>query len=63
MIVYNHSSKQIMITTDWEEDPNGGPAILKTTYSIGPGEGIDLDILELKPEKTLYCKVLNNESL
>lgn len=51
MIVYNTTNSIIFICTKWIVDPNGGPAIQETTYSIAPGEGIELDILGLKPQE------------
>lgn len=50
-VFYNHGVKPIFITVAFEADPNGGPAIKKQTYCIIVGSGIDLDILNLKPEK------------
>jgi hypothetical protein len=59
MIVYNHGDSHIFITTKWHADPLGGPAIKDITFSISPGEGIDLDILQLKEQnpKTKICKI------
>ena len=50
-VVYNHTEKPIFITTEYEANPLGGPAKSKRTILIDSGEGIDLSILGLLPEK------------
>lgn len=50
MIAYNIGNLKIMIVTDWQPDPMGGQAIISNTYSLMPGEGIDLDILGVEVE-------------
>lgn len=55
MIVYNENpkgSKPIMITYDWEMDPNGGPAIERKTICIQPGGAIELELLNLRQKPT-----------
>lgn len=51
MIVYNTSNFPIFITTRFEPDLTGGPAIRKVDYCIMPGDGIELEILGLKENK------------
>lgn len=51
MIVYNRKQNPIMIVSQWHQDPEGGPSHPETTYSVGPGEGIDLTILGLEPKE------------
>jgi len=50
-VYYNHSNKVIFITAGVIPDPLGGPGKGEVTYSIVPGDGIDLSILGLKREK------------
>lgn len=50
-VFYNHGDHPIFICTQYDVDPNGGPAIPKTTHCVRPGGGIDLTILGLYPNK------------
>ena len=45
MIAKNTGNFKIMIVTKWHEGKKGGPAIIDSTYSLLPGEAIDLKIL------------------
>lgn len=59
MIVWNHGKKPVFITTDFEADTKGGPAVRIHEICIEPGAGIDLEIIglrEARPER--YKKVL-----
>lgn len=49
MIFKNVGTYNLMVVTKWSASMGGGPAVLDTTYSIRPGEYIDLSILGLEP--------------
>lgn len=53
MIVRNKGTRPVVITSNWEADPNGGPATNRTEYMIMPDgkSGIDLDIVGLVSEE------------
>lgn len=51
MVVYNVTEIPIFITTSWEADPFGGPAIRKKTVCIGPGQGAELSMLGLSADR------------
>lgn len=51
MTVWNHGTRTIFINLGVIADPNGGPGRGETTFSIAPGQGIDLAICCLLPEK------------
>ena len=51
MKVYNTGNKKIFITVEYEPDPNGCPATPISQMYVGPGQGIDLDILDLHPKR------------
>lgn len=51
MIVWNHGKKHIFIVQEFEVDPAGGQASWKDTICVSPGQGIDLDLLQLRPER------------
>jgi hypothetical protein len=46
-VYYNVTDETIFITTKWHEDPLGGPAFRDQTYSVAPGQGIDISVLGL----------------
>jgi hypothetical protein len=55
-IVYNRSRQAILIITKVRLDYMGGPAYVETMYSVGKGQGIDLNILKMYPMKLKRSK-------
>lgn len=54
MVVWNTNpkgTKPIFICAKYSVDSKGGPAVGEITYSISPGQGIDLSILGLKQKR------------
>lgn len=47
MIVWNHGKKHILIVQEFEADQ----ANWKDTICVSPGQGIDLELLQLRPER------------
>lgn len=48
MIVFNHGDTPIFISTSIKADPFGGAGEMENKVIVMPGDGIDLDILNLK---------------
>lgn len=51
LVVYNSGKNIIFISLNPIADPKGGPGIAETTYSLFPGQGVDLSILGVTTEK------------
>lgn len=49
-VFYNHGPKPIYLSYS-KLDPLGGPDTIETKSIIGPGQGIDVSILNLKSTK------------
>lgn len=62
MIVYNtnpKNSQPIMIVTAWRPNPDGGPALIEETFSISPGQAIDLSIVGLRTAEEEARRVID----
>lgn len=50
-IFYNHSKNPIFISNSIKPDTYGAPGNMEQKIIVGPGQGIDISILDLRREK------------